>query len=334
MILLTGATGYIGSHTWVELLQAGYEVLGIDNLSNSNNKVIDRIHSIVGFNLKFMEADVRNVNQIQQIFKEYDIVAVMHFAGLKSVRESVENPLHYYENNVFGLINILHSLKGSNCKKFIFSSSATVYHPANPIPYNEQMVLGSASPYGRTKRMCEEILTDYEKATQGFSVALLRYFNPVGAHASGMIGENPLGIPNNLMPYINSVAVKKNKYLNIYGDDWATKDGTCIRDYVHVVDLAKGHLSALEYLQQKNSSITVNLGTGKGVSVLELVHTFEKVTGQKIPYQFGPRRDGDIVSYYADVEYAKKTLNWEAKLNLEDMCLDSWRWQSQNPHGY
>jgi UDP-glucose 4-epimerase len=271
---------------------------------------------------------------MMQIFQENDIHAVIHFAGLKSIKESVKNPLNYYENNVFGLINILEVMQEFQCKDFIFSSSASVYHPENPIPYHECMPLGSVSPYGWTKRMCEQILLDYEFANQNCSVVLLRYFNPLGAHPSGLIGENPLGTPNNLMPYITSVAVKSNDHLKIYGSDWDTPDGTCIRDYIHVVDLAKGHVQALQYLKKNNSSITVNLGTGKGVSVLELVQTFERVTGQKIPYQFAPRRDGDIAAYYANADLAKELLQWEAKLDLTAMCLDSWNWQSKNPKGY
>jgi len=334
MILLTGATGYIGSHTWVELLQAGFDVLGIDNLSNSDKKVLDRIQTIVGIQPKFLHIDVRDKKHMQHIFQEHDIDAVMHFAGLKSVNESVQNPLSYYENNVNGLLNTLQAIQSSQCKDFIFSSSATVYHPDNPVPYEENMFLGSASPYGRTKRMCEQILLDYQFANKGSAVALLRYFNPVGAHPSGWIGENPLGTPNNLMPYITSVAVKSNDHLKIYGNDWNTPDGTCMRDYIHVVDLAKGHVQALEYLQKNKTSLTVNLGTGKGVSVLELVQTFEKVTGQKIPYQFAPRRDGDIAAYYANADLAKELLGWEAQLDLDAMCLDSWNWQSKNPQGY
>jgi UDP-glucose 4-epimerase len=334
MILLTGATGYIGSHTWVELLQAGYDVLGIDNLSNSNRNVLDRIQTIVGKQPHFLEVDVREKSHVQRIFQEQDIHAVLHFAGLKSVNESVQHPLLYYDTNVRGLIHTLQAVQDSKCKHFIFSSSATVYHPDNAIPYLETMPLGSASPYGRTKRMCEQILEDYQAARTDTSIALLRYFNPVGAHPSGLIGENPLGTPNNLMPFITSVAVKRNDHLKIFGKDWNTPDGTCLRDYIHVVDLAKGHVQALKYLEKNNASITVNLGTGKGVSVLEMVHTFEKVTGQTIPYQFAPRRDGDIAAYYANADLAKERLQWEAQLDLEAMCLDSWNWQSKNPTGY
>ena len=334
MILLTGATGYIGSHTWVELLQLGPEVIGIDNLINSNIKVLERIEKITGVRPNFHQVNVTDSIQINKIFQENKIEAVMHFAGLKSVRESVDQPLKYYENNVGGLISLLEAMPTSGCKYFIFSSSATVYHPENAIPYKENMSKGAANPYGRTKWMCEQILTDYQIAHPDISVALLRYFNPVGAHPSGLIGESPTGIPNNLMPYINSVAVGKNKYLNIYGHDWDTADGTCIRDYIHVLDLANGHIQALEYLYKNNSSISVNLGTGSGVSVLEFVKAFEQATGQTIPYRFAPRREGDIAAYFADASLAKNLLSWEAKLDLKAMCLDSWNWQKQNPKGY
>jgi UDP-glucose 4-epimerase len=334
LILLTGATGYIGSHTWVELLQLGPEVIGIDNLINSNIKVLERIEKITGVRPNFHQVNVTDSIQINKIFQENKIEAVMHFAGLKSVRESVDQPLKYYENNVGGLISLLEAMPTSGCKYFIFSSSATVYHPENAIPYKENMSKGAANPYGRTKWMCEQILTDYQIAHPDISVALLRYFNPVGAHPSGLIGESPTGIPNNLMPYINSVAVGKNKYLNIYGHDWDTADGTCIRDYIHVLDLANGHIQALEYLYKNNSSISVNLGTGSGVSVLEFVKAFEQATGQTIPYRFAPRREGDIAAYFADASLAKNLLSWEAKLDLKAMCLDSWNWQKQNPKGY
>lgn len=334
MILLTGATGYIGSHTWVELLQHGYEVIGIDNLINSNIKVLERIEKITGVRPNFHHVDVTDSIQIHKIFQDNKIEAVMHFAGLKSVKESVDKPLAYYLNNVGGLMTLLEVMPTSQCKYFIFSSSATVYHPENPIPYQENMSKGAANPYGRTKWMCEQILTDYQIAHADISVASLRYFNPVGAHPSGLIGESPSGIPNNLMPYISSVAVGKNDYLNIYGNDWNTADGTCIRDYIHVLDLAKGHIQALEYLYKNNSPITVNLGTGNGVSVLEFVKTFEQVTSQTIPYRFAPRREGDIAAYFADASLAKALLSWEAKLDLKAICLDSWNWQKQNPNGY
>jgi UDP-glucose 4-epimerase len=334
LILLTGATGYIGSHTWVELLQLGFEVIGIDNLISSDKKVIARIEKIVGKRVNFYQIDVKNTLQIQKIFEENNIQAVLHFAGLKSVKESVESPLNYYENNVGGLVALLQAMQMTQCPYFIFSSSATVYHPENSIPYKENMPKGAANPYGRTKWMCEQILLDYEIANPNSAIALLRYFNPVGAHPSGLIGENPLGTPNNLMPYLTSVAVQKNEYLSIYGNDWNTPDGTCIRDYIHVQDLAKGHISALKHLMHNKSSITVNLGTGKGVSVLDLLQTFEKVTGKVIPYRFAPRRQGDIAAYFADVSFAKTLLDWEAQLDLQAMCSDSWNWQINNPNGY
>ncbi len=334
MILLTGATGYIGSHTWVELLDAGYEVIGIDNLCNSNEKVLERIKSITNSKPTFFKGDVRSIDVLRKIFKSYDIDCVVHFASLKAVGESVESPLDYYDNNINGLISLLKICDEFSCNKFIFSSSATVYHPENPIPYVEGMRLVSASPYGWSKFMSEQILRDFEISFSDFSVAYLRYFNPVGAHQSGMLGEDPQGIPNNLMPYVTQVAIGKRDILNIYGADWPTHDGTGVRDYIHVVDLAKGHVKALDYLLSGRGSLTVNLGAGKGYSVLDLVKAFERASKKKIPYKIVDRRQGDIAAFYADASMAKEKLNWEVKYDLQRICEDSWRWQSMNPNGY
>lgn len=334
MILLTGATGYIGSHTWVELLNTGHEVIGIDNLSNSTDKVLKRIELISNIKPTFVKADIRNLDALRKIFQSYSINAVVHFAALKAVGESVHKPVEYYDNNLNGLLMILKTCHEFSCNKFIFSSSATVYHPENPIPYVEGMKLGSASPYGWSKFMSEQILRDFEISFSDFSVAYLRYFNPVGAHQSGMLGEDPQGIPNNLMPYVTQVAIGKRDILNIYGGDWPTHDGTGVRDYIHVVDLAKGHVKALDYLLSGRGSLTVNLGAGKGCSVLDLVKAFEQASKKKIPYKIVDRRQGDIAAFYADASMAKEKLNWEVKYDLQRMCEDSWRWQSMNPNGY
>lgn len=334
MILLTGATGYIGSHTWVELLLAGHEVVGIDNFSNSNSKVLDRIKQISGQEPVFYSCDVRNRVALSQIFQAHSIKAVIHFAALKAVGESVQKPLEYYQNNLSGLLVLAEVMHYYRCNHFVFSSSATVYHPNNPIPYQENMPLGSTSPYGWSKYMSEQILRDIEIANHDFLVAYLRYFNPVGAHASGLIGENPRGVPNNLMPYVTQVAVGQRDYLSVYGGDWPTEDGTAVRDYIHVVDLARGHVKALGYLLSGNGSITANLGAGKGYSVLDLVKAFEKASNKKIPYKIVDRRAGDIAAFYADPALAKDRLEWEVEYDLNRMCEDSWRWQSQNPNGF
>jgi UDP-glucose 4-epimerase len=334
MILLTGATGYIGSHTWVELLNSGHEVVGIDNLSNSNEKVLARVESITNIKPNFVRADIRNIDALREIFQLQAIDCVVHFAALKAVGESVEKPLEYYDNNINGLLQLLQACNEFSCKQFVFSSSATVYHPQNQSPYFESMSLGPINPYGWTKMMSEQILQDYAISLPGTSVAYLRYFNPVGAHASGLIGENPLGTPNNLMPYIAQVAVGRREFLSIYGGDWPTVDGTGVRDYIHVVDLAKGHVAAIDYLTHQNKSLTVNLGTGVGTSVLELVHAFEIACKRKIPYQLVSRRVGDIAVSYANTDLAKKLMGWSAHMGVEQMCQDVWRWQSMNPKGY
>lgn len=334
MILLTGATGYIGSHTWVELLLAGHEVVGIDNFSNSNPKVLDRIKQISSQEPVFYTGDVRDRVALNQIFQTHKIQAVIHFAALKAVGESVQKPVEYYQNNLSGLLMLAEVMQDYKCNHFVFSSSATVYHPNNPIPYQEDMPLGSTSPYGWSKYMSEQILRDIEIANHDFSVAYLRYFNPVGAHASGLIGEDPRGVPNNLMPYVTQVAVGQRDYLSVYGGDWPTEDGTGVRDYIHVVDLARGHVKALDYLLSGNGSVTANLGAGKGYSVLDLVKAFEKASNKKIPYKIVGRRAGDVGISYADTSVAQTKLEWDAKYDLNRMCEDSWRWQSMNPNGY
>ncbi len=334
MILLTGATGYIGSHTWVELLNAGHEVIGIDNLCNSSERVLARVESITNIKPKFIRGDVRNGDVLREIFRSQAIDCVVHFAALKAVGESVGEPLKYYDNNINGLLQILRVCNEFSCEKFVFSSSATVYHAENHPPYFENMSLGPVNPYGWTKMMSEQILRDYEVSSSSKRVAYLRYFNPVGAHASGLIGENPLGIPNNLMPYIAQVAIGRREFLSIYGGDWPTVDGTGVRDYIHVVDLAQGHVAAIDYLTQKKKSLTINLGTGVGTSVLELVHAFEIACKKKIPYQIVSRREGDIAASYANADLANQLMGWSAHLDINQMCRDVWHWQSNNPSGY
>jgi UDP-glucose 4-epimerase len=334
MILLTGATGYIGSHTWVELLTAGHTVIGIDNLWNSNEEVLARIESITSIKPNFVKGDIRSIDLLREIFQSYSIDCVVHFAALKAVGESVEKPLEYYDNNINGLLQLLQVCDEFSCKKFVFSSSATVYHTENHPPYFESMSLGPVNPYGWTKMISEQILRDYETSSPSTRVAYLRYFNPVGAHASGLIGENPLGAPNNLMPYIAQVAVGRREFLSIYGGDWPTLDGTGVRDYIHVVDLAKGHMAAIDYLTHKKKSLTVNLGTGLGTSVLQLVSAFEEISKNKIPYQITGRRAGDIAVSYANTDLAKELMGWSAHMGIEQMCQDVWRWQSNNPLGY
>lgn len=334
MILLTGATGYIGSHTWVELLSAGHTVIGVDNLCNSNEGVLARVESITNIKPNFVMGDIRNIDLLREIFQSYSIDCVVHFAALKAVGESVEKPLEYYDNNINGLLQLLRACNEFSCKKFVFSSSATVYHTENHPPYFESMSLGPVNPYGWTKMISEQILRDYETSSPSTTVAYLRYFNPVGAHASGLIGENPLGAPNNLMPYISQVAVGRREFLSIYGGDWPTVDGTGVRDYIHVVDLAKGHMAAIDYLTHKNKSLTVNLGTGLGTSVLQLVSAFEESSSKKIPYQIIGKRAGDIAVSYANTDLARELMGWSANMGIEQMCQDAWRWQSNNPTGY
>lgn len=334
MILITGATGYIGSHTWLELLQAGHEVLGMDNFCNSSPKVLKRLKEISDKSINFVECDLRDSDSLRKIFLQYPIKAVIHFAALKAVGESVLYPLNYYQNNIGGLFNLTKVMLENNCYQIVFSSSATVYGNPHQVPINESFPLAPTNPYGQTKLMGEQILRDIEVSEPKFKVAYLRYFNPVGAHSSGLIGEDPKGVPNNLMPYVTQVAVGKRNFLSVYGGDWPTPDGTGIRDYIHVQDLAKGHVKAIEYLSQEHQSLTVNLGTGVGYSVLEVVKNFEQASGIRIPYKISPRRSGDIAVCYADSSLAFMLLNWKAENNLMQMCIDSWRWQSMNPSGF
>ncbi|MBU5336540.1 UDP-glucose 4-epimerase GalE [Intestinibacter bartlettii] len=333
-ILVTGGAGYIGSHTAIELINAGYEVVIVDNLCNSNPVVIDRIQEITGKSVKFYEIDTRDSKKLRVVFEENKIDAVIHFAALKAVGESVEKPLEYYDNNLTNTITVLKLMKEFGVDKFVFSSSATVYGNPETCPIREDFPLSTTNPYGSTKLMIEDMLRDICKANKDFNVAILRYFNPIGAHESGLIGEEPHGIPNNLMPYITKVAIGQLKQLSVFGDDYDTHDGTGVRDYIHVVDLANGHVKALEKLNQKPGLVTYNLGTGTGYSVLDLVKAFEKASGVEIPYKIVERRAGDIAMCYADATKAQKELGWVAKYDVNKMCQDSWNWQSKNPNGY
>ena len=332
-ILVTGGAGYIGSHTTVELLKKGYEVVVMDNLYNSSKIALDRVEQITGKKVKFYEVDMRDKEADRKIFQENNIDCVIHFAGMKAVGESVRIPLDYYDNNIGGTITLLEVMKEFNVKIILFSSSATVYGGKATVPFYEDSPLGVTNPYGATKLMIEHILNDLYISDPEWNISLLRYFNPVGAHESGLIGEDPKGIPNNLMPYIAQVATGKLPMLHVYGNDYDTIDGTGVRDYIHVVDLALGHIAALEYCTKPGVHI-YNLGTGKGVSVLEMLHAFEKACGKELPYVIDPRRPGDIATCYANVDLAKKELHFEAKRTVEDMCRDTWNWQKNNPNGY
>jgi UDP-glucose 4-epimerase len=327
MILVTGGAGYIGSHTTVELLLAGHDVLIVDNFYNSKIDVIDRIERIAGRRPNIVEADIRDRAAMQSLFARYQIDAVIHFAGLKAVGESVEKPMEYYDNNIHGSLVLYETMARAGVKSLVFSSSATVYGDPHAVPIRENFPLSATNPYGRSKLINEEILGDIVRADPAWHIALLRYFNPVGAHISGLIGEDPHGIPNNLMPYISKVAGGQLKELSVFGGDYPTHDGTGVRDYIHVMDLARGHLAALETLVKTNGIFTVNLGTGQGYSVLDVVKTYEIVSGQKVPHKIVARRAGDIAACYADPALAKSLLNWEAKFGLDDMCRDAWRWQ-------
>lgn len=334
-ILVTGGCGYIGSHTCIQLIKQGIDPVIIDNLYNGKEIVLDRIKKITGKRPRFYQGDIRNKDLLDTIFKENNIKGVIHFAGLKAVGESVRKPLEYYDVNVYGTINLLDAMKKANVKKFIFSSSATVYGSQPIIPYIETMETGEPTqPYGRSKLFIEKILQDLSIADQDWSITILRYFNPVGAHPSGLIGEDPQGIPNNLMPYITQVAIGKLASLAVFGNDYETRDGTCIRDFIHVMDLAEGHLAALNFNDTQSGVNIFNLGSGQGNSVLEVIATFENVFRKKLPYHFAPRRDGDLPAYWANADRAKKLLNWETRLNLHDMVQDSWNWQSKNPNGF
>ena len=330
-ILVTGGAGYIGTHTCVALLNAGFDVVVLDNFCNSKPEAINRVQKITGKTVALINGDVRDKACLSAIFKQHTISAVIHFAGLKAVGESVANPVKYYDNNVLGSVALIEVMTEFNVKNLVFSSSATVYGFSDTKPIAETAPLSPFNPYGHTKRMVEQILEDLSASDAAWNIALLRYFNPVGAHESGMIGEDPNGVPNNLMPYVSQVAVGKLNELSVFGNDYETIDGTGVRDYIHVVDLALGHVAALKHL---DGLMTINLGAGRGYSVLELVHTFEKATGKSVPYKIVARRAGDIASYFADATLAKQKLGWQTQRDLADICRDAWRWQSQNPQGY
>ncbi len=334
-ILVTGGAGFIGSHTCVELLNAGYEPIILDNLSNSKRESVRRIEEITGKKVKLIVCDIRDRAGLDKVFAENNIEAVIHFAGLKAVGESCQKPLEYYDNNIGGSVILFEAMRDAGVKKIVFSSSATVYGAENESPLKEDMPEGkTTNPYGTTKLYIERILRDTYASDNGWSVCLLRYFNPIGAHKSGKIGEDPKGIPNNLVPYIAQVAVGKRDHLNIYGDDYDTHDGTGVRDYIHVVDLALGHIKAVEKIIGEKGCFTYNLGTGTGYSVLDVVKAFEKACGHPIKYEIAPRRDGDLATCYSDPSKALRELNWKAERGIDEMCEDSWRWQSQNPDGF
>lgn len=333
-ILVTGGSGYIGSHTVLELLEAGYETVVLDNLCNSSEESLKRVEKITGKKAVFYKADIRDQAAMDKIFAKEKPEAVIHFAGLKAVGESVQKPLMYYDNNIAGTVTLLNAMKEHGCKKIVFSSSATVYGKPASVPIRENFPLSVTNPYGRTKLMIEEILGDVYTADNSWDIILLRYFNPIGAHESGLIGEDPEGIPNNLLPYVAKVAVGRLEKVNVFGDDYDTPDGTGVRDYIHVVDLARGHVKAIEKIAQNPGLKIYNLGTGNGYSVLDIIHAFSKACGHDIPYVIGPRRAGDIDMCYADPQKAYEELNWKAEYDLNKMCEDTWRWQSHNPDGY
>lgn len=334
-ILVAGGAGYIGSHTCVELLQAGYDVVVVDNLSNSSQESLNRVEKITGKSVKFYEADVADKEAMDKIFNENDIFGVINFAGLKAVGESVEKPLEYYQNNITGTLNMCEVMRKHGVKNIIFSSSATVYGDPETVPITEECPKGvCTNPYGWTKSMLEQILTDIQKADNEWNVILLRYFNPIGAHKSGLMGEDPNGIPNNLMPYVMKVAIGQLPQVNVFGNDYDTPDGTGVRDYIHVVDLADGHVKAIKKLEENPGLKIYNLGTGIGYSVLDVIENVSKAVGKEIPYVIAPRRAGDIAQCYSDASLAKKELGWEAKNGIKEMCEDSWNWQKNNPNGY
>lgn len=333
-ILVTGGAGFIASHTNVELLNAGYEVVVVDNLINSSRKSIDRVEELTGKKIIFYEEDLLNEKALDDIFDKEKIDSVIHFAALKAVGESCEIPLRYFDNNLTGTLNLLKVMEKHNVKSLVFSSSATVYGKPKTVPIKEDFPLSVSNPYGRTKLITEDMLRDIYKSDNGWNIAILRYFNPIGAHESGRIGENPNGIPNNLLPYIAKVAAGQLECVNVFGDDYDTPDGTGVRDYIHISDLADGHIKALQKLSEHPGLVTYNLGTGVGYSVLEIIKSFEKACGKKIPYKIAPRRAGDIDMCYADPLKAKEELGWEAARGIDKMCEDAWRWQVQNPNGY
>lgn len=336
MILISGGAGYIASHTLISLHKSGYNFIVYDNLSNSSKESLRRVEQIINKSILFVHADIRDINSLDKIFNTYTIDSVIHFAGLKAVGESVSNPLEYYDNNVVGTLNLLKIMKKHDVKKLVFSSSATVYGIPKSLPLNEFSSRSTTNPYGTSKLVIEYILEDLVKSDKEWKIICLRYFNPIGADPSGLIGEDPNGIPNNLLPFISQVAVGKREKLSIFGGDYDTIDGTGVRDYIHVVDLAKGHVSALEYINKKDTGefLAINLGTGKGYSVLQMVDSFSKVSGKDIPYEIIERRDGDIAECYADTSLAFELLGWKAELGLEQMCKDAWLWQKNNPNGY
>lgn len=334
-VLVTGGAGYIGSHTCVELLQQDMGVVVVDNLVNSSPKAIERVEQITGKHVDFYVKDVRDREAMNAIFDKHQIDCVIHFAGLKAVGESVAMPLEYYDNNLFSTVTLCEVMRDHGVKNIVFSSSATVYSGDNEMPLREASRTGMCTnPYGWTKYMSEQILRDTAKSDNDWAIVLLRYFNPIGAHSSGLIGEDPRGIPNNLMPFISQVAIGRREYLNVFGDDYDTHDGTGVRDYIHVVDLARGHVAAINFMQQHKGESVFNLGTGNGYSVLDMVHAFEKVTGKKVPYKIAPRRPGDLATVYASPDKSAELLGWKAEYDLEDMCRDTWAWQSKNPMGY
>ena len=333
-VLVTGGAGYIGSHAIVELLESGRDVVIVDNFSNSNAIVLEKLKEITNKDFKFYEIDICDKKALEVVFNENEIDSVIHFAAYKAVGESVEKPLEYYSNNIINTLTVLNLMKKYNVKNFVFSSSATVYGDPHTCPITEDFPLSTTNPYGASKLMIEDILRDIAKADPSFNIAILRYFNPVGAHKSGFIGENPNGIPNNLMPYITKVAVGKLKELSVFGDDYNTHDGTGVRDYIHVVDLAKGHIKALDKLNTNCGLVTYNLGAGNGYSVLDMIKAFSKASGQDIPYKIVDRRPGDVAMCYADPTKANNELGWKAEFGIDRMCEDSWRWQSNNPNGY
>lgn len=334
MILVTGGAGYIGSHTVVELIAAGHELLILDNFSNSSPKVMARIQAITGKQPRFIEGDIRDAFLLDKLFLEYPITAVVHFAGLKAVGESLEQPMRYYDNNVLGSLRLFEAMAKAGVRRLVFSSSATVYGDPHAVPIDETFPLQATNPYGRSKLMIEDILRDIGRADEKWRVALLRYFNPVGAHASGLIGEDPQGIPNNLMPFVAQVAVGRRSELSVFGSDYPTPDGTGVRDYIHVVDLARGHLAALAALDRETGVFPVNLGTGRGYSVLEVLAAFERASGQKVAFRLVDRRPGDVAACYANPARAKEILGWSAERDIDAMCVDAWRWQSANPLGF
>jgi UDP-glucose 4-epimerase len=333
-ILVTGGSGYIGSHTCLELIRIGHKVIVIDNLSNSSIKSLKTLEDMTKSDIPFYKLDLRDREKVSKVFERHNIDGVIHFAGLKSVNESIDNPLYYYDNNISSVFAIIEIMKKFDCKTFVFSSSATVYGDPHKLPIREDFPLYGTNPYGRSKIVIEGFLEDLITSDKSWRIAILRYFNPVGADSGGLIGEDPMNIPNNLMPYISQVAIGKIKKLKIFGGDYKTPDGTGIRDYIHVVDLAKGHIKALDYLNRYRTILVANLGTGRGYSVLDVVKTFESVSGKNIPYEIIDRRPGDVAICYADCSYAEEKLNWKAKYNLNRMCKDSWFWQSKNPSGY